>query len=302
MKRILSLMLALLMVISITACSKNETQNNNPVTPNIEGSDAQPDETKAPPVISVPEDATIGETVVLDSDGVKVTVKELSTEGFMGPELKMLIENNSGKDLTFQSRNISVNGYMVQTIMSVDVANGKKANDSMILMSSDLELCGITTIADIEFSLHIFSSDDWETYLDSPQIQLKTSAAEGFVYSFDDSGEIVYEENDIKIVVKGVTDDSLMGSDIVLYMENNSDGFVTVQTRDVSINGFMVNPIFSCEIAPGKHAVDAITILSSELEENSITKIEKAELSFHIFESSSFETIQDSDAITVTFK
>lgn len=301
MKRILSLMLALLMVISITACSKNETKNHNPVTPNIENPDIQPDETKAPSVISVPEDATISETVVLDSDGVKVTVKELSTEGFMGPELKLLIENNSGKDLTFQSRNISVNGYMVQTIMSVDVADGKKANDSMILMSSELELCGITTIADIEFSLHIFSSDDWETYLDSPQIQLKTSAAEGFVYSFDDGGELVYEENDIKIVVKGVTDDSFMGSDIVLYMENNSDRFVTVQTRDVSINGFMVNPIFSCEIAPGKHAVDTITILSSELEENGISKIETAELSFHIFESGSFEAIQDSNTITVTF-
>ena len=75
--------------------------------------------------------ATIEETVLLDRDGIKITAKSLDAKGsFFGPELKMLFENNSGKNITVQARNTSVNGYMIEPMMSVDVASGKKANDS----------------------------------------------------------------------------------------------------------------------------------------------------------------------------
>ncbi len=289
MKKFLSFLFAFLLIISITACSAG-TEGSSLTPPNAEKPDSE-----APKAVTIPE------TVLLDSDGVKVTAKGLDTDSFMGPELKLLIENNSGKNLTFQARKVSVNGYMIDPIFSVDVADGKKANDALTLTQSELELCGISTIADIEFSLHLYDSDDWDVYLDTLAIQLKTSAAEGFIYTYDDSGTPAYEENGIKIIAKGISDDSIMGTDIILYLENNSDQSVTVQVRDMSVNGFMVDPIFSCEIEPGKHAIDGITILSSYLEENDITDIETVELSFHIYDSDSFMTRQDSDTITLTF-
>lgn len=214
----------------------------------------------------------------------------------------MLIENNSGKDLTFQSRNTSVNGYMIENMMSVDVVNGKKANDSITFLSSDLEACGISAIANIELSFHIFTTEDWETHLDTPQIQLKTSIADTYTYTFDDSGNLAYNGNDVKVVVKGLSkDDSLLGPGIVIYLENNSSRNVTFQTRDVSVNGFMLNPVFSADVMAGKHAVDSITFLSSEFEENSIAKIESVELSFHIFDTETWNTIVDTETVTINF-
>ena len=126
---------------------------------------------------------------------MKITAKSLDEDSLFGPELKLLLENNSGKDLTFQCRNASVNGYMIEPMMSVDVVDGKKANDSLIFMKSDLDACGIDMIADMEFSFHIFDTNEWEDYLDTDVIPLKTSAADTYEYTFDDSGDLAYEGN-----------------------------------------------------------------------------------------------------------
>lgn len=300
MNRMITLMITSLLALSLIACGDLSTdtlqkslQHRIPVSSK---------EHSTPPEQPEIQEATITETVLIDEAGVKITAKELDSDGLIGTELKLFIENNSGKDLTFQCRNTSVNGYMIEPMMSIDVVNGKKANDSLTLMQSDLDACNINTIADIEFSFHIFTTADWENYLDTPQIQLKTSVADTYEYSFDASGEVAYEGEEIKIVMKGLADDSsILGPEIVSYIENNSDKNITVQVRDVSINGFMVDAIFSSDIISGKHAIDTITFLSSELEKNEITKIESIELWFHIFDTDSWDTIIDTDSITINF-
>ena len=249
-----------------------------------------------------PATVTIGEKVLVNESGVKITVKGLETDGIFGPEIKLLIENNSGKDLTFQCRNTSVNGYMVETMMSVDVANGKKVNDSMTFMESDFEECGIKAIADIETKFHIFDTAEWESYLDTDTIRIETSIIDSFKYTYDDSGDLVYEGNGVKIVIKELAEDeSIFGPSIITYVENNGNKDITVQTRDVSINGFMVDAMFSCDVSKGKRAVDTITFMDSDLEENGITSIEDVELYFHIFDSDEWETIVDTGIININF-
>ena len=304
MKKILSLVITLLLLVSLVGCGSEMNAEVQPPAEVIGDTinATEKEEITEPAIKEISEEITIAETVLVDEAGVKITAKGFSAEELFGPEVKLLIENDSGEDLTFQSRNASVNGYMVETMMSVDVVNGKKANDSLVFMSSDLAMSGIETIADMEFTFHIFKTSDWEDYLDTQRIQLKTTAAEDYVYSFDDRGEVAYNGNDVKIVIKGLTEDqSLFGPGIVVYIENNGDKDITVQTRDVSVNGFMMDAMFSSDVVVGKHAVDTITFMSSELEANEISEIKDVELSFHIFASSDWETIVDTDVITMTF-
>lgn len=312
MKRIACILFALLLMLSLAACASTPSTDlkvPNNVSSGETGEETQKDDLSGDTGgesqnsnLPGSTEATIAETVLLDEKGVKITAKSLDADALFGPEIKLLIENNSGEDLTFQARNSSINGYMVETMMSVDVVSGKKANDALSFSASSLEACGIETIADMEFSFHIFTTEGWDDYLDSAQIQLKTSAAEGYQYSFDDSGDVAYEGNGIKIVVKGLSeDDSIFGPGIVVYIENTSDKNITVQTRDVSINGFMIDGIFSSDVMAGKHAVDSITFMDSDLEENDITEITEVELSFHIFTMENWDTITDTDVITITF-
>ena len=298
MKKLFCMVMLLLFLLGMVGCcvmTDSEVQ-----TPEVSSSNSNLDNETSPDVQK--NIATIEESVILDEAGIKITAKSLEIGGLFGEELKLLIENTSGVDVTVQVNNFSVNGYMIDPIMSADVVNGKKANTSLTITNSELEMCGIETIADMEFNFHIFRTDNWDTYLDSDLIKITTSAAEEYEYTYDDSGEIAYNANGVKIVVKGLSEnDSILGPGIIVYIHNESNQNITVQTRDVSINGFMVDGMFSSDVAIGKHCIDSITFLSSDLEENGIEKIESTELAFHIFNSESWRTIADSDVILIEF-
>ncbi len=244
---------------------------------------------------------TIEEQVLYDDNDIKITATGIE-DSWAGTKLTLLIENNSAKSITVQARNANVNGYMVETMMSADVAAGKKANDGLTFQTSGLKECGIEQIATMEFLFHIFDSESWDEIVDTDVIKIDTSVAEGYVQNYDDSGEVLVDTNGVKIVGKGLSDkNSFFGPGVILYIENNSDQDITVQVRDVSVNGFMVDSSMSEDVVAGKKAISAVTFFSSSLEENGITDITDVELFFHIFDLKSWDTVFDSDVITIKF-
>ncbi|MDD3041038.1 copper amine oxidase N-terminal domain-containing protein [Bacteroides sp.] len=112
---------------------------------------------------------------------------------------------------------------------------------------------------------------------------------------------VLYNSNGIKITYKNVTD-GLFGKDINLLIENTSNKDYTIQARNFSVNGYMVDPIFSCEVSAGKKANDEITITDSYLKENSIVDINEFELEFCIFETDSWSNSFDSNKISYKVK
>ena len=250
---------------------------------------------------NVTTEITIGEQVLYDENDIKITATGLE-DSWLGTELQVLIENNSSQSITIQARNANVNGYMVPTVMSADVAAGKKANDSLTFETSGLKECGIDNIATMEFLFHIFDSESWDEIVDTDVITVETSIAESYTQTYDDSGEVLVDTDGIQIVGKGLSDeDSFWGPGVILYIENNSDQNVTIQVRDVSVNGFMVDSSMSEDVVAGKKAMSAVQFFSTDLEENSIDDITDVELYFHIFNLESWDTIFDSDVISISF-
>ncbi|MBR3552958.1 MAG: zinc ribbon domain-containing protein [Clostridia bacterium] len=249
------------------------------------------------------ENVTIEEQVIFDSHSIKVTVTGMDVNGLFGADIKLMIENNSNQNITVQADKCNVNDVMVYPMFSADVAAGKKANDSITLSSSDLETANITVIKDVEFVLHFIDPNSFETILDSDVIHIQTSADPSNVQKYDDSGYLAYNESGIKIVVKKLnSSNSFWGSDVYVFVENNSKNDITIQARNVSVNGFMVEPSFSCDVLSKKKAYDTITFFESDLEDNNINDISEIELSFHIFDMESWNTIKNTDPITITFE
>ncbi len=100
-------------------------------------------------------------TLLLDENGLKITYKSVDYEGIFGPDVKLLIENDSEKPLMIQAENCSVNGFMLNPTFSSEVASGKKMNTDLSFDSSDLEENGITEIETIELVFRIYNADDW---------------------------------------------------------------------------------------------------------------------------------------------
>ena len=244
---------------------------------------------------------TVEEQVIYDDNDIKITVKGLDDSWF-GTELKVLIENNSDKTVMVQPRDTSVNGYMVTALMSAEVAPGKKINDGITFETTGLKECGIEQIATMEFALAVIDSETWDYIVETDPIIIDTSVANSYVQEYDDSGNVLVDYGDFKIIEKGLSESSsVWGPGVILYIENNSDQNITIQVRDVSINGYMVESIISEDVLIGKKSSTDLQFLSKDLEDNGITDINDVEFYFHIFSWETFDTIYDSDVIKLSY-
>lgn len=241
---------------------------------------------------------TIEEQILFEQDGIVVTAKEYVTDRIWGDGIKLLIENNSDKSVTVGCNALIVNNYMISDLFVSGVAAGKKANEVMYLSSEELEAAGIDSVGQIEVYFHVYDTDTYETLFDTECVTIQTSKYANMDTTPDDIGMELYNAEGIKIIGKTVDENSFWGTAILLYCENNSGKNVGISVEEMSINGFMTNPLFSTTIYDGKMAVENITLFSSDLEENGIETIEDVELKFHIYDADSYDTIADSEVIT----
>ncbi len=114
---------------------------------------------------------------------------------------------------------------------------------------------------------------------------------------------MIFDQNDIKVTAKSLDPTgSIFGATASVLIENNSSKNITVQARNSRVNRVMVDTLFSCDVLAGKKAFDDITFMKSDLEKNSIKDINEVDLSFHISDANSWNTILDSEPITITFE
>ena len=145
-RKIVKIMVAVIAVGALlVGCDSTETTIDKEIVEKVEESDEVTEE-EAEEVAeeSVLETVTIEETVLLDENGIKITAIGLE-DGWFGTDLKLLIENNGDKNVTVQARNSSVNGFMVDTMMSEDVVAGKKANTTLTFSTGGLKEANIAS-------------------------------------------------------------------------------------------------------------------------------------------------------------
>lgn len=302
-KRILALLLALALGLGILAgCGEADDGLREPV-----GTESRPAETAgdAVPTPTEPEkDAavTISETVLYEKDGVKVTATGLD-KGWMGPEVKFLLENTSERNVLITTEAVSINGYMAPfSSLYAEVAAGKKANESLTLLSSELERSGIETIAQLQFYLEVKDADSWDPLDTSALLTLDTSAA-GFQQNVDDSGQVLYDEGGIRIICKGLKQDIIWDGTIVFFMENLSGEPITVSAENVSVNGFMETAGLWSDLRDGTRIVDGMSLLDlSDLELESIDEVDTIEFELRIINSDSWKELVTTDPITLNFE
>lgn len=241
---------------------------------------------------------TIDEQVLVDQDGIVVTATEYVTDSTWGDGIKLLLENNSDKDVTVGCNALIVNDYMITDLFSSEIAAGKKSNETLYFSSTQLKAAGIESIGKIEIYFHIYDPSTYDTVFDSECVVVQTSEYANMDTMPNDAGTELYNQDGIRIVGKTVDENSFWGTAILLYLENNSGKNVGISVDDMSINGFMTSPFFSTTVYDGKKSIDVITVFSSDLEENGIEAIEEVELKFHIYDADSYSTIADSEPIT----
>lgn len=303
-KMLLALLLALVMVMS-TACSGSEDVKQ-PASVNGDSSVNAGDETENNNVNDEDKDSaneiTVAETVLYDMDDVKVTATGYE-DGWMGPEIKILVENNSTKNILVTSASVSVNGYMMPTAaLYAEVAAGKKSNETMTIMSSELDQSGITVLSELQFYLQIQDPESWETLATSDLLTLTTSAAP-YEQQVDDSGDVLYDSDGIRIICKGLMQDIIWDGMVVFYMENNSGKEISIYAENVSVNGFMQDVGLWSDLRPNTKIISGMSMIDlSDLEIENIDQIKNIEFNLRVVDANTWEDIKTTDVLTLNFE
>ena len=87
-----------------------------------------------------------------------------------GQGVLLYIENNSDKNIIVSTDNLSVNGYMVNGYLYSTVMSNKKAIETVILSSTDLEDNDIESIEDLALSFDIINADTWMNIFSTDEI------------------------------------------------------------------------------------------------------------------------------------
>lgn len=281
MKRLITVLLALAMLLSMVACTteppKNDTEKNQPT-----GTTAADSATETTAAAEI----RFEDLLVVDNDACIIKITDLEEDGFWGYTLKVYMENKTAdKSLMFSVDSAAVNGVDSDPLFAAEVPAGKKATDSISFMDPELEKI-IERFTDIELNFSVSDSEDWTAEpIATPTIHVYPygeSNATVYKREAQDTDTVIMDNEYAKVIVTGYGDDHLWGYTAKLYIENKSDVSLMVSADEVSVNGFMADPFFATSVSAGKCAFGSMSWADDVLKESDITAVETIEFTLCI--------------------
>lgn len=298
MKRFVCMILALVLALGLMACGADP----EPATPsdNLQHNPAPtPSQTEAPTEPAVPS-AQIQETVVYEDSSFRLTAKEIDYSYSRDIRIKFLAENNSDKTIAFVGNDFTINGITIFCNFYIDIAAGKKANGSLDISLEDLDYVGIEEIATVTAQdVFIYDKDASET-ITHLTFSLDTSIADSHTQEIDDSGDLLYEQDGIRVVYRGIETNWMDEPVLSVFVENTSDINCTIHVEDVSVNGFMVYGNMATPAYAGTVSYGDIDFSGNDLEENDIDVIEEVCFKLWAYDGENYNTIWQSEELTVS--
>ena len=329
MKRIIALLLAVGMVLSLTACGTDsdstaqtsapaseasaEVSAQEPTAPAEESSTPEPsapaeasaEETPASSVDSAPAAvSTEGaeETVILDNEICTVTLKSIDPDNMWGYTWNVLLENKTEQNLMFSLDDVSVNGVMCDPFWATAVSAGMSANSEISWDSEDFALSGITEATVVEFQLTVYDDDNLNMDYLVDQVftvyPLGEDAATTVEYTPKDSDVVLFDNDSCSMIVTGYEPDNEWGYTVNVYLLNKTDTRLMFTVDGASVNDFMCDPFWATTVSAGKAAYSQLTWSSEDFETNGITEVEKITLPVTVYDDT---LLLSDDIVSETF-
>lgn len=313
MRRILCLMLAAIMLMTLAACGDDHKPAND---------DTSSDGTDTPVATEEPTTAPVGgkhevisldfintfdhkpsmeEQSVYDKNDLTVKATGIRYDTVSGPQILLNIHNGTDKQVLIQNNHTVVNGFMMTPEINVTVPAGKTVDTPMSLPYLRLAMADIHTITELEFSLRILDSMTYAVIDTTEPVRPALTDTDPDAAPYDEEGQVAFDGKDVKVVLKGLKHDTLFDSDsvVMVYMDNRSDKTVTVLNTELTVNGYDVTTAMHTVILPGKRAVDVIELYDNELEENGVTAVDTVDVAFNINDYESWDLIAETGVVSL---
>ena len=112
------------------------------------------------------------DTVLLDRDGILVTLTgKVETMGSL-IQMEVIIENNSSDPIYLNVTGSSINGWEVFGAGVADIGAGKKKKGDLMFTLEDAEIDNPEQIEELELTLSVANADTWNTIFTADTLTL----------------------------------------------------------------------------------------------------------------------------------
>ena len=278
MKKVLTLLLALVMVLSLTACVASQPttgSKNDPTKPTTAPTNKPTEPTTAPtvPTTAPTEPESNDEIVVVDNENFTVKVAGITSDE-ENYTLTLYIENKGTVLLSFTFGNVTANNYVCPDIsMYADVAAGENYTDSLIIPRTTLDRNGITDPAKLEFNLYVMNGETWADLFNencTVYPQGEGSYVDDGGYNAQEGDTVLVDNDSVTVIVTGFDPENEMGYTMNLYVLNKTALNLTFAMENVTVNELMFDPFWSTDVPAGKRAHCSVTWYGTEMTDYNI--------------------------------
>ena len=250
------------------------------------------------PTEPAPEPITIEPAVLVDDEPIKITARGFhQSEEAQG--LNLTIQNNTDRELALCCSSLIINDYMFTEPAAIRVAANNSAYDELTVSSEELLARGISEIAKMEIDFKVIDPETGETVDNPLLLEVKTSCYDSMSSKTDWDGPVLYDDNDLRILLAGTETLETGGSRIDLYLENHAEKDISLVGENVTVNGRVLEAPFLSTVAAGKKALASLTISRSSKEKLNITgELDTVELSLLARDAGDWKVLFDTGAMT----
>lgn len=102
---------------------------------------------------------------------------------------------------------------------------------------------------------------------------------------------VLYDADGVRITATGLDTQALLGPELTLQIENNTQRNLVIQTAWCTVNGYMMSDLLSADVAAGKKANDALAFSSSALARCGIDTITDIGVELKLIDGDTYETL-----------
>lgn len=252
------------------------------------------------------ETGTVNEQVIMDKDGLKITLKGIEN-GFQDEVwLSMTAENYTNQDLNVEANRAYTNTYytILNSFIPVkeeqeygtityyeDVIVPAGQSRTFYVSLENLNYQKTKAIYEVELEMIAYVREYEEGYYSyteftrSEPTMIHTSLYDG-TQSYELEGQTIYDQNGVKLVAITAVNDAYSGPQIRVCGYNAKGEEIAVELADLKLDGKSIEAHADLILEPGKRSVTHVYI---ELDYDNIPTVQNAELTFRFMDPETWE-------------
>lgn len=217
------------------------------------------------PFLPVPMESQL----IFSEGGLSITADRLAVEDVWEPELSLTLSNDTDETVVFTAKAGSVNGFMNQMRIWQEIPPGQSAEGILVLDGYGLDLCGISTVRNLEVNFEILRGESQLPLLETGLLTVVTEAGEPPAPEAFPS-RLLFQESGIRVSLLPIPPDSSVWQEDgpLILAENLTDQPVTLQAVHVMADGASTPASLYLEILPGCRAVEQLYLTRIYLTED----------------------------------